>query len=334
MKINNKLPFKALQFWLKLPKEIRNAEKHCKFDLIHFNGLSYWFFKKKVSSAYHLTTINHLVVDTVKNNNLGFLSRIKGVSNETNFFMPSIESRCIKNSDKIIAISEFTKRRIIEKYNITSEKIRVIYDGINLDGYKFSKDELERTKQELGLLNCNVIIFVGRVDDDRKGLDLLFKSLNKVIEQCDTKLLVVGKGDKNEAVKLAKSLNISDNVIFTGFVDDETLKKFYSLSDVYVCPSRLEGFGLTILEAMAVKIPVIATNVGSIPELIKDGYNGLLVEKDNINELSSTITKCLNQDTLIWDSEKRRKFIEKNFSWKKTAKETEILYNSLVNKDA
>ena len=115
---------------------------------------------------------------------------------------------------------------------------------------------------------------------------MLFKSFKEVLEQFDTKLLVVGMGDRNEAVKLAKNLNISDNVIFAGFVDDETLKKLYSLSDVYVCPSRLEGFGLTVIEAMAAKIPVVATNVGSIPELIKNGYNGFLVEKNNIEELS------------------------------------------------
>ena len=174
VKINNRIPFKALQFWLKLPKEIENAEKNCKFDLIHFNGLSYCFLKKKVSNAYHLATINHLVGDTVKNNNLGVLSRIKGVSEETNFLMPSIESRCIKNSDRIIAISEFTKNRIIDKHNVISEKISVINDGVNFDGYEFSNEELKKTKHELGLLKCRVIIFVGRVDDYRKGLDIAF----------------------------------------------------------------------------------------------------------------------------------------------------------------
>ena len=98
-------------------------------------------------------------------------------------------------------------------------------------------------------------------------------------------------------------------------------------------PFTVGGIRVDYYRSYGCKLPVIATTVGPIPELIKDGYNGLLVEKDNINELSSSITKCLNQDILIWDSGKRRKFIEKNFSWKKTAKETEILYNSLVNKD-
>ena len=81
---------------------------------------------------------------------------------------------------------------------------------------------------------------------------------------------------------------LAGKIIFIGYVDEVTLKKFYSLCNVYVCPSRLEGFGLTILEAFAAGKPVVATNVGAIPELLQE-KNGMLVEKEDISGMAKAI---------------------------------------------
>jgi glycosyltransferase involved in cell wall biosynthesis len=328
--LKDNLPFRALQFWLKLPEAIKNIESCKKFDIIHFNGLSYWFLKNKLSKAPHIITIHHLVTDAIKCNSLGRISRFCDISGENNFFIPFIEKRSVKCADKIISVSKFTKKQIVETYMLNPEKINVIYNGIELKEQTFTEDELEKLNKKFCIPQKPVILFVGRVDDPRKGLDLLLKSFKNVLEKIVSILLVVGKGNQTDARTLATSLGIQDNVFFTGFLDEITLKKCYALCDVYVVPSRLEGFGLTILEAMAAGKPVVATNVGAITEIMKDGENGISVELMEINGLSNAICTLLQNKNLSEDMGSRNaNYVKKHFSWEKTAKETEQIYMQL-----
>jgi len=330
-KINLGLPFKALQFWLCLPNAIKNFEKeYGLFDIVHFNGISYAFFKKKLSKAPHIVTIHHLVKDVIRNNNPSLISRIRDIGGENGFFVPYVEKRCIKYADKFIAVSNFTKKRIIEIYKVPSDNIEMVYNGIDLNGYTFIKEELKETKKHLNLAEKPIILFVGRVDDPRKGLDLVLKAFKKVLEKIDAMLLVVGKGDQTKARILAKSLGVSEKVVFTGFVDEATLKKFYAICDVYVCPSRLEGFGLTVLEAMAAGKPIVATNVGAIQEIVKSGENGILVAVNDIDGMSNAICTFLQDKMLAEDVGKiNANYVKKKFSWEKNAKEIEQLYMKL-----
>lgn len=325
--LSDNLPFRALQFWLKLPKTIMNIESSNKFDIIHFNGLSYWFLKNELSEAPNVVTIHHLVTDTIKCNNLSFISRIKDISGENSSLMPFLEERCIKCADKIISVSKFTKKQIVETYNINSKKINVIYNGIELKEQKFTEEELEESKKQFNIPQKPIILFVGRVDDYRKGLDLLLGSFKNVLGQTDSILLIVGKGDQTKAKTLAISLGIQDDVFFTGFVNEITLRKLYAICNVYVVPSRLEGFGLTALEAMAAGKPVVATNVGAIPEIVKSGE---LVELNDINGLSNAVCNLLQNKKLAEDIGTRNaKYVKEHFSWEKAAKETEQIYMQL-----
>ena len=328
--LNDNLPFRALQFWLKLPEALKDIESSNKFDIIHFNGLSYWFIKKKLSEAPNIVTIHHLVTDSIKCNNLSLISRIKDISGENSFLIPFLEKRCIKYADKIVSVSKFTKKQIVDTYGTSPEKIYVIYNGIELKEQTFTEEELEESRKQFGIPQKPVILFVGRVDDHRKGLDLLLKSLKIVLEKIDCILLVVGKGNQNEARTLATSLEIQDNVFFTGFVNEINLKKCYQLCNVYVVPSRLEGFGLTILEAMAAGKPVVATNVGAIPEIITDKENGFLVEPNDIDSISNTICMILQNGMLLQNYKKDEiHFINDIFNWEKNVKEIEHIYAKL-----
>jgi glycogen(starch) synthase len=324
VRINDRLPFKALQFWLSLPKVIKTAEKNGKFDIIHFNGISYWFLKKRLGSAPHIVTIHHLVTDAIKSNNLSMVSRFKNLSGENSLIIPWIEKRCIRFADKIIAVSNFTKDQILKNYNVEPGKTSVIYNGIDLNTQSFSEEDVEATKKGFVLDNKPVLLFVGRVDDPRKGLDMLIKALPKVLKKGDVNLLVVGKGDQTKARELAESIGVSNKIVFTGFVDDITLKKCYALCDVYVCPSRLEGFGLTLLDAMAAGKPIVATRVGAIPEVIRDKANGVLAEPDDENSLARAIYQAL---TTISDNDNFScRILKDKFNWAKNTKILEKFY--------
>lgn len=328
--LNDNLPFRAVQFWLKLPEAIKEIESSNKFDIIHFNGLSYWFVKNKLAEAPNVVTIHHLVTDAIKCNNMSLISRIKDISGENNFLMPRIEKKCVKCADKIVSVSKFTKKQIVDTYGISPEKIDVIYNGIELNEQTFTEKELEESRKQFGIPQKPVILFVGRIDDHRKGLDVLLKSFKIVLEKIDCILLVVGKGDQTEARTLATSMEFLDNVFFTGFVDDITLKKCYQLCDVYAIPSRLEGFGLTVLEAMVAGKPVVATNVGAISELIKNKENGILVESQDIDCMSDAICMFLQTGAPPRNYEENGVYFMKDiFNWEKNAKEIEHIYMQL-----
>lgn len=319
------LPFKAFQFWILLPKKLKKIDKNEKFDIIHFNGLSYGFFKKKITNSPHIITIHHLVTDAIANNNENIFCRILNIKGETGFFLPFIEKRCINSVDKIIAVSQYTRNRIIQTYNVDPLKIDVIYNGIDSTGYSFTQADINATKLKYNIKDTPIILFVGRINDRRKGLDILIDAFKLVIEKIDAQLLVVGSGMQEQIRNLSRPLG--DKVIFIGYVDEITLKKIYALCDLYVCPSRLEGFGLTIIEAFAAGKPVVATRVGAIPELVSSGNNGILVDPENAQKMASEILNLIN------DRELTNKIIQYNieqktiYSWERSALLIENFYN-------
>src|SRR5690606_32828878 len=116
--------------------------------------------------------------------------------------------RCIESADKIISVSDFTKNQIINTYKINSNKINVIYNGIDLNGYNFSQEEINETKKQLNLDGESIILFVGRINDPRKGLTFLLHCFKQVLISFNVKLVVIGKGDQTEARNLSESLEI------------------------------------------------------------------------------------------------------------------------------
>lgn len=326
--VNKKIPFKALQFWLALPEILRQEHLINKYDLIHFNGISYWFSNKKILNIPQVITVHHLIEDAIKYNNPTLSSKIFDITGENNFLIQLIEKRVINNVDKIIAVSEFTKKQIIEFYGVNPADIDVIYHGIDKSNKNFSINS-EQFKQEFDLPNKKIVLFVGRINDRRKGLEILIKAFKGVLNKIDAILVVVGNGDHTKFVELSQKLAISTNIFFMGFVSDNKLNKFYQACDVYVCSSELEGYGLTVLEAVVNGAPVIAFKVGGVPEIIEDGINGLLVDAANLKQLSQAIC-CILMDKNLRDEIKRNNIDYESRNWINTAEETQNLYISLM----
>jgi glycosyltransferase involved in cell wall biosynthesis len=326
VRINCTLRFPALQYWLRLPHTIRRAENDDPFDIIHFNGLCYSFAPRRLSKAPHVITIHHPVRDAIEHVTPSLISRIKGLSAETSLIMPQIEKRAIEATDAVIAVSDYTRRRVIETYAIQSDKIYTVYNATDIPESAFSIEQLGEARSELAVPKVPLVLFVGRVDDRRKGLDQLLYAFRDVITKQQASLLVVGSGSQTEARRLAAALNIDKNVIFAGKVKESVLRDCYALCTVYVCPSRLEGFGLTLLEAMAAAKPIVAINVGSIPELMTE-RNGSLVEPGNISALANGIRQYVeNQELSESIGAYNAMYVRRRFNWQTTALSTEKVY--------
>lgn len=237
-----------------------------------------------------------------------------------------------RTADKIITGSENSKKDIIRILGIPEEKIKVIYIGIE-EEYKIINDEskLNFVKAKYGI-SKKFILHVGSMNP-RKNISRLIEAYSMLpFELLDEYQLVLagGKGWRSYEIfdKISK-MGLNDQVVVTGFVEDDDLPLLMNAADLLVFPSLYEGFGIPPLEAMACGTPVVASNTSSIPEVV--GNAALLFDPYNVEEMSSSIYKVLTDEKLKNDLIQKGLEHVKLFSWDKAVKETLKVYNEVYN---
>ena len=215
----------------------------------------------------------------------------------------------------IITVSQSSKKGIIEEFNCKKNNILVINNG--LDTEEFSP--IEESVRDL-----NRLITTASADVPLKGLDYSLKAL-KILKKDNPNihLIVIGSPKKGgHTERLIKELNIKDNVFFKKHISKEEIRRLYSTSSVAIVSSLYEGFGYPVIEAMSCEVPLIATNVSSIPELV--GNYGILIDPKDENLLSHKIKNVLsNYDEHKKTAIQGRQHIIKTFNWSKITNEYE-----------
>lgn len=316
-------------FWLKL---VRKYNHICKavggFDILHSNVISDFSLCNWQVKTPRVVTVHHLSRLVAKK--MPLMQRIFDISSETGF-VPLIEKSVISRSDKIIAVSNYTKNNLISVYDICPSRIKVIHNGINLKEYKTPENEAHDYKKSLGLGDYFTFLFVGRLNDPRKNLPLLLKAFQIICKhRKNVRLVLVGSCVTSNLMETLRILGIENEVHVLGYVDGVTLKKCYSFCDALVSSSLLEGFGLVLLEAMASGKPVVAINGGAVSELVKNHVNGILVENPNPLELANSMTFLVENPDVVKKIGKINIEKASEFSWAKSAEHTEQVYNSLL----
>ncbi|MFA4960235.1 MAG: glycosyltransferase [Candidatus Pacearchaeota archaeon] len=182
--------------------------------------------------------------------------------------------------NRFIAVSKATKEELIKKAKINPNKIKVLYNFV--DTKKFNRKNItwkvNKEKAKLGIKKGEFVVgFVGRLSKE-KGCDILIKALPNL--NFNYKVLIAGEGKEKESLKkLAKNLGVKENVIFLGYTDKPLW--VYSIIDLLVVPSRNEAFGISIIEAYSLGIPVIGSNVNGIKEIMRN--KNLLVNMNKID---------------------------------------------------
>ncbi|UOE37217.1 glycosyltransferase family 4 protein [Chryseobacterium oryzae] len=210
-----------------------------------------------------------------------------------------------RNAYKIFTVSEFSKTEILRFITIDQSKIEVIYNGYKQMNKIDCTDIDENVKQKLDSFN-KIILFVGNVKP-HKNLKFLVDSFNKLNRE-DVLLLIVGKKDSFFINDNIDNLG-KDNIFFTGFVNESTLKYVYEKSSFLIFPSKYEGFGLPILEAMYFRKLILASDIPVFKEIFGDEINYFEIEIENslINEMNKLLVK--DNDLKNYDL-----FLEK-FTW-------------------
>ena len=228
-------------FRLGLPRSIRSEEKAGSFDVVHVNGLSYWFIKR-LSQAPIVMTAHHSVRDAADVSGLNRFQRFRRMGSEESILMSMLEKMAVRKCQHIVSVSQFTKDRIIWHYGVDPSKITVIPDGI--DPRKLPTPEIVEAERIRVGVKCPIVLFVGRLDDPRKGLDVLLEAFSKVARSTTASLIAVGKGNVDELRSQIDLAGLGNRVLFTDFVARERLDALYAIADLCVVPSSLKDTGL------------------------------------------------------------------------------------------
>jgi len=232
-----------------------------------------------------------------------------------------------------------TTHQYIENADILKKmrsKITVIPVGVDLR-YLKSKYDKEKLKSELSLSDKFVILFVSKLTASHryKGLIYLLKALARILKMMPgIQLFIIGKGELRPYYEeLTRKLSIEDNVTFTGFVEEDMLIKYYNLADLLVLPSitKLEGFGMVALEALAFETPVITTDIAGVSEVLTKEKCGLVVEPKNSLALMRAIQTFLLDDELARTMGKQgREIIVQKYNWSEISRRMLNLYQEFT----
>ncbi len=236
----------------------------------------------------------------------------------------------LKNADKIIAVSNATKDYVL-RLGANPKKVVVLHNGVDLTKFRPLEGKREEMRRKLGIpLDAIVVLTVRRLVF-KNGVDTLIDSANIAVKKNSRIVfLAVGKGPDSDSVKMRiNQFGIEGNFKLAGFVSDEDLPFYYNVADLFVLPSKSgEGLPLVALEAMACALPVIATDVGGIGEVLTDDY-GKLVPPNQPEALAKAI---LDFAAIDFSSRKieLRAMMEKKFSWDANVERLAEIYEELI----
>ena len=259
-----------------------------------------------------------------------------------------IEKTAIEMADALIAVSKETKEDVLKHFNVDENKVKVIYNGINLTEYIVTKET--STLEKYGIKTSKpYVLFVGRITR-QKGIIHLVNAI-KYIDPDTQIVLCAGAPDTPEIAKeMEASVNevkkTRNNVIWIDkMLDKKSVIQLYSHADVFCCPSIYEPFGIINIEAMACNTAVVASAVGGIKEVVVDNETGILIPVEQQTEapfepinpdkfardLANGVNTVINNKELREKMEKNgRKRVEEHFDWVAIAAQVEALYKSLI----
>ena len=299
------LNYPKIERWLKQP-----------VDLVH-----------AVALGYPIATNKPYVVTV---HDIGPLTHPEYFSPKGTWIMKRSLAQAVKKADGIICVSQSTANEL-ESYvggNI-AERIRVVHEGISPGFVTPADDSAAKLIDKLGIADTPFILSAGAISPRKNTLGII-KALARLADVIPHHLVLVG-GDGWSMQKVYEELGssaIAERVHMTGYVSDEQLKGLFGAASAYLHPSLYEGFGLTLLEAMAQNCPVVTSNVYSLPEVA--GNAAILVDPNSVDEIAAAIKSICSNSALAADLAARGRLRIKAFSWDDCAAGVMDVYRGVI----
>ncbi len=238
-------------------------------------------------------------------------------------------SKILSRFDGLVALTEVERKQMVRQ-GLEESKIRVIPNGLDLEEYK-NLPSRESFRTKTGITN-HLILYAGRLDSASKGCDILVKAVSLVqqrVGRCTVVLAGPDWGSQQYLEQLSSSLGVS--AVFTGNLTHQELISAFAACDVFVMPSIREAFGLSILESMACGAPIVATNVGGIPELVQNEVTGILVPAGDSWSLANAICRVLQDFGFSSRLTANAKSCASLYSIENTVAELESFYKDILS---
>jgi len=284
-----------LEVYYYLPHFTSNLETFRKTNHLHYDLVfsHYWLSGWAGECLQRWWNVPHITMF----HTLGAIKNTVGIGGGEPELRIETEKHLARNCHHTIATTEKEKEYLIRHYGASPERISVIPCGVNLE--LFQPIDKQRAKRKLGFDDDKIILFVGRVEP-LKGIDQLMRAITYLQNRQGLRLVIIGGDEQSQneieqLQQLSRDLHIENSVTFMGLIKHEKLPYFYSAADVFVIPSYYESFGLVTLESLACGTPVVATNVGNLKSIIRQGETGYVVMDNAPHRLAEKITLLLSK---------------------------------------
>lgn len=291
-----------------------------KFDVIHGNSEEAYYadvIARKVGAVYVFTSHAPNIPD--KGILGGLLSPIKFLKSINLYLL----RKAAKSAQRIVTFSQFSRNLVeIALGNNFISRVEVVSPGVDPSWLEVKRNSVLPSR----------LLFWGRIEEE-KGLLELFTAIKKVsIKIPEVTLMIVGEGSQTQNYKrIISGWGLSDRIKFSGWLSTQEIQELAMEYSLGIFPSRIESFGLSVVEAMACGLPVIATRAGAIPENVENGITGTLVPIENSNLLAEALVDALKnprtQETMAC---KARSAVQEKFSWEQAASQMINLYKTLI----
>ena len=241
-----------------------------------------------------------------------------------------------RQADRVICLSQAMKQVVIKEFELAADKVEIIYNGVDIDRFVSESRKRDNIRDLHHIQEPLIAGYIGTFYQWQGVQDLIKAFSLLAARREDTRLLLVGSGPDSEAVhELVHSLGIERKTTITGMIPSHLIPDYYDTIDVFVIPrprtiETQSALPLKVLEAMAAGKAIVATDVGGLTEVLKDGVNSLLVAPGSPKELADAITQLLDDDGLgLKLGRNARNMVKEEFQWESSSKRLLALYRSL-----
>jgi len=260
--------------------------------------------------------------------------RCNGIHNDTQRYIHQKEINLTQSAQRVIVCSAYMREELQRVFGCATEKIDVVYNGLSEERWKHITSEQDDDEASLRAKYAQpdeaLIYFVGRITYE-KGIYILLNAMPKIISAMNDKvrLVIIGTGDAYSILlqRQAWDLGIYHKVQFTGFMADTDFWKFQKVADCAIFPSLYEPFGIVALESFAAKIPLVVSDAGGLPEVVRHQITGIVTRVNDADSLANGIIEILqNRDyaqTLVNNAQSE---LRERFAWDKLAAQTESVF--------
>lgn len=258
------------------------------------------------------------------------------IGNDLQRAIDNAERDLIRQAAHLIVCSRYMSQEVQSFFHTSPRRIDVVPNGVNIDDLNHHCQENDLAKFKARYANPDdLIIFTVTRLVYEKGVHRLVEATPRIFAECpQARLIIAGKGPEAEHLaRRAEELGLSDRIHFVGFISDKERNCFYKMAQTAVFPSLYEPFGIVALEAMALRCPVVVSDVGGLSEIVNHGENGVTIYPDDAESAAWGVLRMLqNPDLAQKYADNAYQYVDQLFNWPRIARLTRAVYRRLLNK--